>query len=86
MDVVQATRHMGTAFLNGVETCQEEAAYLVLQMPITQMRCEVVFILTSPPGERMHFVKDTAELEQMDKNSADIMKKWLVGYYRCQPK
>ena len=33
----ESGRHMGNAFLNGVETPQQEAAFLALQMAITIM-------------------------------------------------
>ena len=37
MDLKQSVQHMGNAFLNGVETSQEEAACQLLGLPVTQM-------------------------------------------------
>ena len=44
MDIKAFVRHMGNAFLNGIETSAQEAAFLVLQLPITRMSREVVFL------------------------------------------
>ena len=58
VDIKASVRHMGNAFLNGVETSAQEAACLVLQLPITRMNREVVFLHTSPPDERTFLLKD----------------------------
>ena len=41
MELKKSVRHIGNAFLNAVQTSQQEAACLVLQMPITRMSHEV---------------------------------------------
>ena len=46
MDLKESVRHIGNTFVNGVETSLQKAAYLVLQMPITQMSRQVIFINT----------------------------------------
>ena len=52
MDLKQSVQHIGNAFLNAVETGQEEGAFLILQAAMTFMSRESVFINTSPPSER----------------------------------
>ena len=47
MTLKESLRHMGNAFLNGVETPQQEAAFLALQMAVTGMSRESTFIPTS---------------------------------------
>ena len=37
INLKESVRHMGNAFLNGVETPQQEAAFLALQMAVTRM-------------------------------------------------
>ena len=37
MDLKESVCQMGNVFLNGVETSQEEAAFLLLQLPMTYM-------------------------------------------------
>ena len=57
MDLKESVRHMGNVFLNGVETSQEEAAFLLLQLPVIYMTRGTIFINTSPPHERTFLVK-----------------------------
>ena len=52
---------MGNAFLNGVETSQEEASCLLLSIPITQMSQEVIFINTAPTEERTFVLKSVCD-------------------------
>ncbi len=85
----KAVRHIGNAFLNSVETSQEEAACMVLQLPVTRLSREVVFIHTSPPENRTFIVKDMEDLKELAKSnpeSTDIKKKNLIDYYACRPK
>ena len=56
MDLEESVHHMGNVFLNGVETSQE-AAFLLLQLPMTHMTRGTTFINTSPPHERTFVVK-----------------------------
>ena len=58
VDIKASVRHMGNAFIIGVETSAQEAVCLVLQLPITGMSREVVFLHTSPPDEGTFLLKD----------------------------
>ena len=58
MELKESVRHIGNTFLNIVETPQQEAACLILQMPFTRMSCEVFFIPTSLPDEWTYLLKD----------------------------
>ena len=81
MDLKQSVRHMGNAFLNGVETSQEEAACLLLGMPITQMSREVVFINTAPVDERTCLLKSMDEIKKMDPESTDVVSSNMITAY-----
>ena len=72
VDIKASVRHMGNAFLNGVETSAQEAACLVLQLPITRMSREVIFLHISPPDERTFLLKDFKTLQEMYPESKDI--------------
>ena len=72
---------MGNAFLNGVETPQQEAAFLALQMAVTRMSRESTFIPTSPPDERTFLLKDYATLKEMDPESDDIQSHNMLSEY-----
>ena len=77
---------MGNAFLDGVETSAQEAACLVLQLPITRMSREVVFLHTSPPDERTFLLKDFKTLQEMDPESEDIQSHNILVEYRKRPR
>ena len=83
MDLKESVRHMGNVFLNAVETGQEEAAFLLLQLPMTFMSS--VFINTSPKNERTFLVKSKKVLEQMDPDSTDIQVTGLIARYSQRP-
>ena len=73
---------MGNAFLNGVETSQEEAACLLLGILITQMRREVFFINTAPIDERTFILKSMEEIKKMDPESTDVMSSNALTTYK----
>ena len=81
MDLKEPVRHMGNVFLNAVETGQEEAAFLLLQLPMTFMSRDSVFINTSPENERTFLVKSKKALEQMDPDSTNIEVTGLIAQY-----
>ena len=58
IDLKASVRHMGNTFLNDVETSQEEAACLVLQLPITWMSRWVLSLHTAYIGEWAFLLKD----------------------------
>ena len=85
MALKQAVRHMGNKFLNCVETGAQEAAYLVLQTPITRASREVIFINTNKPEERPFILKDKSKLEKMDPLSTDVQTQGMITYYARRP-
>ena len=74
---------MGNAFLNRVETQQEEAAFLTLQMAVTKMSRES-FIPKSPPNERTFLLKDCTTLKEMDPETDDIQNHNMLSEYGCR--
>ena len=86
MDIKVSIRHTGNAFLNGVETSAQEAACLVLQLPITRMNKKVVFLHASPPDERTFLLKDFKTLLEMDPESEDILSHNILVEYRKRPR
>ena len=81
MDLKESVRHKGNAFLNAVETSQQEAACLVLQMPITRMSREVVFLQTSHPDKRTYLLKNYVTLKEMHPEFDDIQSHNLLSEY-----
>ena len=66
MDLKQSVRHIGNVFMNAVEMAQEEATFMLLQLNMTYMSREGIFLNTSPPDERTFLIKDKHTLESMD--------------------
>ena len=58
MDMKASVCHIGNAFLDAVETPHKEAATLVLQIPITRMSREVIFVPSATPEEWTFLLKD----------------------------
>ena len=73
MDIKASFRHLGNAILNDVETSAQEAACLVLQLPITRMSREVVFFIHLLQMKETFLLKDFKILQEMDPESEDIV-------------
>jgi len=86
MTLREQVRHIGNKFLNSVEISAQEAAYLVLQLPITRSTRDVIFINTSPPEERTFLIKDKASLKEMPEDSTDIECSNIIDRYTKRPK
>ena len=86
MDIKASVKHIGNASLNGVETSAQEAACLVLQLPITRMSREIVFLHTSPLDERTFLLKDFKTLQEMDPESECIESHNILVEYRKRPR
>lgn len=56
-DIANKKRHIGNKFLTAVEISAQEAAYLVLQMPMRRLTHDFQFINTSNPDERAFLLK-----------------------------
>lgn len=86
LDIKRQVRHIGNHFLNSVEVGAQEAAYLVMQMPLTKASRDVIFINTSPIDDRVILVKTDTELEKLSANSTDIECSNIVKRYSVRPR
>ena len=86
MEQKESVQHMGNVFLNGVETSQEEAAFLLLQLQMIYMIRGTTFINTSPPHERIFLVKKMGGLKKIYPHSTEIQTNNLINHYRNRPK
>ena len=75
MEWKESVRHIGNAFHIAVETSQQEAACLVLQMPIMRMSHEVIFFPATHPDEWTYLLKDYETLKKMEPESSEIQTK-----------
>ena len=64
-DISSKVRHIGNIFLNAVEISAQEAAYLVVQMPLRQSTRDFQFINTSNPEERTFLIKTLDKLKRV---------------------
>ncbi|KAJ8048677.1 ATP-dependent DNA helicase PIF1 [Holothuria leucospilota] len=85
-DLRKQVRVIGSKFINGVEVSAQEAAYLLLQLPITRASRGVVFINTSPKQDRTFLLKSKKLLEEMDPETTDIESGNIVKRYSRRPK
>jgi DNA replication protein DnaC len=86
LDIKRQVRHIGNHFLNSVEVGAQEAAYLVLQMPLTKASRDVVFINTSPSDDRVVLIKTDTELDKLSPNFTDMECSNVVKRYSKRPK
>ena len=85
-DISQKVRHIGNKFLNAVEISAQEAAYLVLQMPMRRSTREFQFINTSHPDERAFLLKKLDKIKELPDNSCDIESDSIIKRYQRRPK
>ncbi|KAJ8049970.1 hypothetical protein HOLleu_02958 [Holothuria leucospilota] len=85
-DIRNQVRIIGNKFVNAVEVSAQEAAYLLLQLPITRSSRSVVFINTSPPEERTFLLKSKEKLQEMNPHDSDIECSNVIKRYSHRPK
>ena len=86
MDVKQSVRHIGNKFLNCTEISEQECAFDLLELPITQSSVKVEFISTCSPDERVFIAKSEDILKSMDPQSQDIKQAGNIDRYASRPK
>ena len=85
MDLKQSVRHIGNKFLNCSEMSEEECAYSLLELPITQSSIKVEFINTSEIYNRVFIAKPDYMLHKMDPDSEEIKQQNNVDKYAPRP-
>ena len=71
--------------MNAVEMAQEEATLMLLQLNMTYMSREGIFLNTSPPNERTFLIKDKHTLESMHPESTDVQANNIINHYKNRP-
>jgi len=71
-NIAQRVRHIGNIFLKAVEISAQEAAYLVLQMPVRRSIRDFQFINSSHPDERAFLLKKLDKIKELPDNSCGI--------------
>ena len=83
--IKQQVRDIGNKFLDSVEISAQEAVYIVLQLPMRKRSCQVIFINTAPPEERVKLLKPMNEIEKMDDESEEVHSSGLLNRYMTRP-
>ena len=85
-DVRQQLRHISNKFLNAVEISAQEAAYILLQLPMRKSSRQVLFVNTNMPQDRVFLLKPQHVLDSMKDDDDDIMTAGLIQHYERRPK
>ena len=85
MDLKQSVRHIGNKFLNCSEMSEQECAYSLLELPITQSSIKVKFINTSEINDRVFIAKPDYILKTMHPESEEIKQESNVDKYTSRP-
>ena len=85
-DITQKVRHIGNKFLNAVEISTQEAAHLVLQIPMRRSTRDFQFMNNSHPDERTFLLKKLDKIKELPDNSCDIESDNIIERYQRRPK
>ena len=85
-DLKQQVRHIGNKFLTHIELCSQEAAYLVLQLPLRRSSRGYAYINTIEPSKRCFLLKGVDTLESMPKTSTQIESDNNIKRYARRPR
>lgn len=81
----QQVRHIGNKFLTHVEISAQEAAYLILQIPLRVSSRSFAFINTNLDEKRTFLLKPLDVLSELPKNSTDIQSDNALKRYQRRP-
>ena len=85
-DITQKVRHIGNKFLNAVEISTQEAAHLVLQIPMRRSTRDFQFMNNSHPDERTFLLKKLDKIKELPDNSCQIESDNIIQRYQRRPK
>jgi hypothetical protein len=85
LGLLQQTRKVGNAFVNGQEMSAQEAAYLALSLPLRNSSRASVFVTTNEAGERTRILKPFSALCGLEDSSTDIFSRSLLDVYNARP-
>ena len=85
MDLKHSVRHIGNTFLNCSEMSEQECAYSLLELPMTQSSIKVEFINTSEIHNRVFIAKPNHILQKMNPDSEKIKQMNNIDRYAIRP-
>ena len=84
-EINKQLRKVGTTFLTHREVSAQEAVYRLLCMPMKRLSRSVVFVDTNPKNKRIHVLKSSKALEELDDDSKEVFLTTLNDRYRHRP-
>ena len=84
-DIRQQLRVIANKFLNAVELSAQEAAYILLQLPMKRSSRQVIFVNTNSPDDRVVLLKPHYIIENMKDDDEDIVASNLITRYQNRP-
>ena len=81
----QQVTHIGNKSLTHVEISAQEAAYLILQLPLRVNSRSFLFINTNPRENRTFLLKPLEVLQELPDNSTDIQCDNALKRYQRRP-
>lgn len=78
-------RHIGNKFLTRVEISAQEAAYLILQLPLRVSTRSFAFINTNHDENRTFLLKPLDVLSELPESSTDIQSDNALKRYQRRP-
>lgn len=81
----QQVRHIGNKFLTHVEVSAQEAAYLILQLPLRVSTRSFAFINTNHDENRTFLLKPLDVLSELPESSTDIQSDNALKRYQRRP-
>lgn len=82
--IKEQLKQVGGKFVNSVEMSAQEAAYIILGLPMKKASRVVRFVNTNLPQDRVFLVKAYSELSVMDDESEDIAQKSILDNYEAR--
>ena len=71
--------------MNSVEISAQEAVCIVLQLPMKKSSCQVIFINTAPPNERVQLLKPINDILEMEDDCEEVYTGGLLQRYTKRP-
>ena len=85
IDSLQKIRVIASKFVNATEISAQEAAYHVLELPLTMSSRTVEYINTGNVSERVRLLKPRKTLEELDPDSEDVYAANCLHHYSNRP-
>ena len=81
IDAIRMISKLGIALLNLQQMSAQQAAHLVLSLPLNQSSRKCIFIDTQADHDRIFVLKSIAELNEEPDESENVMAKSIIDHY-----